>query len=860
MSGPHQKLAIPKRVGGAIPQGQGGGTIYVPGQDGGGRLQPGDMGAAGFEAMAKAEAQGAEGIARLGQALDGAVQTGLNVYEKYQAAKAQSAFNEYQREEMLQRAELDKLEGENALGDDGVKARHGKWREEARARFTENLAPMARAMFLKQADLVDAKSDVWISGKENRELKVFENKASEGSILNAQNAVLQNPDDEGQMASSAGIIRAELERQGERNGWGPEYTRAKVDEATRGLNKKRISAMYDAGNLDGAEAALKVNSGHVDTGKMKPEWVEHQKRMAEKYRLPQIVHLAQLMQESGGNQNAVSKAGCIGLGQLKPETARELGFNPYDPYQNIEASAKYLRQMIDEFGTLEKGLTAYNWGPGNMRAYLKTGRGSRGQERSKESREYVDRVMGRISGGWGLAPGEAGKMQKLIDGERKRREAEAMRYQATLRHEMDLSLKDSFAAWESGVDVAPPDANTIQAIYGKNAARISGAIGRAREYCVDVNSLRSMSGADQLALLEKRKPVPGEGFAVAREYYQKLERALIHDQKERKEDAAAYLVKYDSAVKKAREALLADMSAENAKNYISSLAAAKDARGMDEKRLLPKSDAQAFARQLEGAENPAAQARSLASLFGSASPAIMSEIFEKTAPAAMIAANMDKSLDPEARMLMAAIKDKDFIQNSKPFLRARGVDFNSLQNRIAEKLEAMAMSLMSGGDDKLPFALFDSATTLAVALMEKQGLEWEDAADKACDMVALSRYEFGENANGTFYRVPKGMPNCDPDDIMDGARHFLKNLPMDEIAWEGDKTLPEERSAAIMASFLRSNAHWVTNGDESGLVLFLQNHALKFKNGKYLELSWNKLASLSKLPEKSDEAIDFYDW
>jgi soluble lytic murein transglycosylase-like protein len=68
--------------------------------------------------------------------------------------------------------------------------------------------------------------------------------------------------------------------------------------------------------------------------------------------------------ESNCRSDVVSEAGAIGVMQLMPATARELGVDPRDPVQNIDGGAAYLRQQIDRFGgRIDLALAAYNAGP-----------------------------------------------------------------------------------------------------------------------------------------------------------------------------------------------------------------------------------------------------------------------------------------------------------------------------------------------------------------------------------------------------------------------------------------------------------------------------------------------------------------
>ena len=90
--------------------------------------------------------------------------------------------------------------------------------------------------------------------------------------------------------------------------------------------------------------------------------------------------------ESAMNPSIVSKAGAIGLMQLMPGTAKFLKVDPWDPQQNVEGGATYIRKQIDRFGTYELALAAYNAGPANVKKY-------KGIPPFEETQTYVKRVM-----------------------------------------------------------------------------------------------------------------------------------------------------------------------------------------------------------------------------------------------------------------------------------------------------------------------------------------------------------------------------------------------------------------------------------------------------------------------------------
>ena len=79
--------------------------------------------------------------------------------------------------------------------------------------------------------------------------------------------------------------------------------------------------------------------------------------------VPLALLVATAYEESHMNPKARSGAGATGLLQLMPATARELRLEGDDPATNVLAGSRYLREMIDRFGSLELALAAYNAGP-----------------------------------------------------------------------------------------------------------------------------------------------------------------------------------------------------------------------------------------------------------------------------------------------------------------------------------------------------------------------------------------------------------------------------------------------------------------------------------------------------------------
>lgn len=203
----------------------------------------------------------------------------------------------------------------------------------------------------------------------------------------------------------------------------------------------QAQALMADGNFEAVQAMLGQRGsqalpagGKVPTGGMPEDVRQTIVKTAQKYGVEPELALAVAMQESGGNQKSVSRAGAIGVMQLMPGTAKDLGVNPDDMTQNIDGGVRYLSKMLKQFGNREDALTAYNWGPGAMQKHVAGGRKS---AMPKEAREYAGMVMKRmgastsqssaLSGNPWLSPQRRIQLHDQLDARRAEQERLAIR-------------------------------------------------------------------------------------------------------------------------------------------------------------------------------------------------------------------------------------------------------------------------------------------------------------------------------------------------------------------------------------------------------------------------------------------------
>jgi soluble lytic murein transglycosylase-like protein len=111
-------------------------------------------------------------------------------------------------------------------------------------------------------------------------------------------------------------------------------------------------------------------------------------RAARKYEVDPDLIRSVIKTESNFDSQATSSKGAMGLMQLMPETARDLGVkNAYDPEENIMGGTRYLKSLLERYhGKTELALAAYNWGMGNVER--------NSHQLPKETSTYIARING----------------------------------------------------------------------------------------------------------------------------------------------------------------------------------------------------------------------------------------------------------------------------------------------------------------------------------------------------------------------------------------------------------------------------------------------------------------------------------
>jgi soluble lytic murein transglycosylase-like protein len=188
------------------------------------------------------------------------------------------------------------------------------------------------------------------------------------------------------VALLAGVIGAPLARAGDVYTYTDadgviHFTNAPTDSRFRRVKARGGTTLY--------RADARIRETRIPRPQALERWREDIRAAARRYGLPEALLLAVMAVESNFDHQAVSEKGAMGLMQLMPGTAKDMYVSDaWDPGQNIEGGARYLRVLANQYrGDMVLTLAAYNAGPDAVR------RAGDAVPSIPETQEYVRKVV-----------------------------------------------------------------------------------------------------------------------------------------------------------------------------------------------------------------------------------------------------------------------------------------------------------------------------------------------------------------------------------------------------------------------------------------------------------------------------------
>jgi len=161
------------------------------------------------------------------------------------------------------------------------------------------------------------------------------------------------------------------------------FTNAPTDPRFRKVNRAHGGASLYSADAQVRASSLPQRNAAFD------RWRQKVRDAAVRYNLPEALVLAVMAVESNFDHRAVSEKGAMGLMQLMPGTAAEMFVSDaWDPDQNIDGGARYLRVLANQYrGDMVLTVAAYNAGPDAVR------RAGDAVPNIPETQAYVRRVV-----------------------------------------------------------------------------------------------------------------------------------------------------------------------------------------------------------------------------------------------------------------------------------------------------------------------------------------------------------------------------------------------------------------------------------------------------------------------------------
>ncbi|WP_146001335.1 hypothetical protein [Chimaeribacter arupi] len=359
--------------------------------------------------------------------------------------------------------------------------------------------------------------------------------------------------------------------------------------------------------------------------------------------------------------------------------------------------------------------------------------------------------------------------------------------------------------------------NELQPIYSDiNTKSASAAL-------QSVQSIRPQGNEDDFSFRQQR-------YAQAVQKYQQVQKA-------REDDPGGWLSQNSPDVQAAFRAFQQDPS--QGATLAQAIMVEKSRLGIKSKDILPTSLADGILQQIDTSKEQSVTAiQSVAQQFGPYAQQVMQQVQKKAGPALQVVMATENPRAANALWQNRNVKTADLKDAINTATQGAS---DSADGEWASQSKDFAATMVGQPGGIPVWNNFNEQGRRLTYLNIQKGLNPSDAAKQAYQDILGSQYQ----TKGT-WRLPV-RSGLNVDEVSDGVNHLTENLkPSDITPLIGDPRISDEDNRQQSLDRIRDNGEWVTNSDETGLMLTLNGLVVSGSDGRPVTASFTDLAKLGQ--------------
>lgn len=348
----------------------------------------------------------------------------------------------------------------------------------------------------------------------------------------------------------------------------------------------------------------------------------------------------------------------------------------------------------------------------------------------------------------------------------------------------------------------------------------------------------SKSAAEGLQSVQAIRPdANAEDFQFKQQRYQQAVQKYAQVSKAREADPGGWLVQNSPDITARYQAFQQDPSQGAA--LAQAIIVEKSRLGIKSKDILPDLMANGLVEQIDTSKEQSITAiQSIAQQFGPYAQQVMQQVQKKAGPALQVVMATENPRAANALWQNRNVQTSDL----KDAINTTATGAADSANSEWASQSADFAATMVGQPGGVPvWNNFNDQGRRLTYLNIQKGLSPSDAAKQAYQDIIGAQYQ----TQGS-WRLPVKY-GYDMSDVRDGASAYLKGITAEQIMpLQGDPRLGEEVNRRQSLSRIQDNAQWVTNADETGLLLTLSGLVVNDANGAPIAVSFDDLSKLGQ--------------